>query len=146
MLAHPDCPCSTASLAELNVAMARVPTGLTAYIVFSKPGATPEQVRASDLWTRALRMPGVHPIHDADGSLTARLDGKVSGQTLLYGPDGRLVFNGGITGGRGHEGDNFGMTSIVEHALGKRADVGSAPVFGCALAAPASLSAREQGS
>ena len=40
-----------------------------------------------------------------------RFGAETSGQTLLYDRDGRLLFSGGTTGSRGHDGDNAGFAS-----------------------------------
>src|SRR5690349_6085353 len=39
MLAHPNCPCTRASLAELEILMAKLQGKLKAFVVFSKPAA-----------------------------------------------------------------------------------------------------------
>jgi hypothetical protein len=60
-----------------------------------------------------------------------------SGEALLYGPDGRLEFAGGITSSRGHEGDNPGADRIVSLVTTGSAELATAPVFGCPLNTPA---------
>jgi hypothetical protein len=56
-----------------------------------------------------------------------------SGETLLYAPEGTLLFHGGITFGRSHEGDNPGLSAIVELVHHGAANRSSTHVFGCAL-------------
>ena len=60
---------------------------------------------------------------------------QTSGHTLVYGPDGSLLFSGGITGSRGHLGDNrsFAAVSriITNHSIQLART--TAPVFGCEL-------------
>ena len=51
---------------------------------------------------------------------------------LLYAPDGRLLYSGGTTGGRGRTGDNAGRAAIL-NALADRDAEATAPVFGCSL-------------
>ncbi|HLB76837.1 MAG TPA: hypothetical protein VJO72_07370, partial [Candidatus Dormibacteraeota bacterium] len=46
---------------------------------------------------------------------------------------GRLLFQGGITATRGHEGDSFGQERIASLLTTGAADRADAPVFGCAL-------------
>lgn len=53
-------------------------------------------------------------------------------QTLVYDTDGRPVFNGGITGSRGHRGDNPGRAALIAAIDGAR-DQRQARVFGCSL-------------
>ena len=66
-----------------------------------------------------------------------------SGHALLFDRDGRLLFRGGITPARGHEGDNFGASAIAARLAGRPARA-EAPVFGCPIAglAPADTEGR----
>jgi hypothetical protein len=143
MLAHPECPCTRSSLAVLDVILARCPDNLSVDVVFHKPGASLEQLQVSSLWRIAERMPRVRKTYDPDGSVVAAFGARVSGTVLLYNPDGALLFSGGITAGRGHEGDSFGMTRVAQLARGESSDPATAPVFGCALANPAETPPQE---
>jgi hypothetical protein len=60
-----------------------------------------------------------------------------SGQTVLYDNEGALLFSGGITGARGHAGDNAGRTSLVELLNRGAAGRSRTSVFGCPLFASA---------
>ncbi len=62
---------------------------------------------------------------------------KTSGDVLLFGANGKLIFAGGITASRGHEGDNPGADAMLK-ALGesrrnKVTTTTATPVFGCSL-------------
>jgi hypothetical protein len=74
-----------------------------------------------------------------DGGVEARRFGvKTSGTVLLYSALGRLLFHGGITGSRGHEGDNYGITRLAAALRGGAGDTAVpvvSRVFGCALGA-----------
>src|SRR5262249_57501676 len=87
----------------------------------------------TDLWSSAERIPGVSVALDAGGAEAKRFGAETSGAVVLYDPAGRLVFHGGITAARGHEGDSFGQQRIAAFLSGARADRADAPVFGCAL-------------
>jgi hypothetical protein len=134
MFAHPQCPCTRASIGELALLMARCGNGLDAYVVFFKPDG------AADDWTRtgsvgeAERIPGVKVVFDRSGREAELFDAATSGQTDLYEADGRLLFSGGITAARGHAGDNAGRDAIVEWTSNGAADRNRTPVFGCAIA------------
>src|SRR5437899_13005724 len=39
MMSHPDCPCTRASMVQLEELMARLDGRLAAFVLFSKPGA-----------------------------------------------------------------------------------------------------------
>src|SRR5262249_23558686 len=116
---------------------------VTAFVLFSKPGASEEDIRGSDLWKKAALVPGVTAVHDAEGSESQVFQGQVSGQTMLYSPDRNLVFSGGITSARGHQGDNEGAEAIVRLVKGGAAGSSRAPVFGCALQNPSAKALKE---
>jgi hypothetical protein len=133
LLAHPRCVCTRATLGELSELMARAREKPKAYVVFIKPAGTASTFDDTDLWRIAQGIPGVTVVRDDDGQETERFGAETSGQALLYDASGRLIFGGGITGSRGHPGDNLGRASIL--ALLNR-EAGSRPVtsvFGCPL-------------
>jgi hypothetical protein len=136
LLAHPMCPCTRATLADLARLLVRVPGKVTAHVLFIRPVGAAADWETSDLWNRARAIPGVEVSADQGAVEAARFGGATSGEVLLYGPDGRLEFSGGITGSRGHEGDNPGQDRIFALLTTGRAELASAPVFGCPLSAP----------
>jgi hypothetical protein len=142
VLAHPMCPCTRATLAELAKLLARVPGKVSTHVLFIRPQGTSEEWEKSDLWTQARAIPGVEAQVDKEGVEAARFGGVTSGEVLLYGPDGQLRFSGGITSSRGHEGDNPGAERIVSLLTNGRAELATAPVFGCPLNAPAASDKR----
>jgi hypothetical protein len=133
MLAHPRCDCTRASVAELAELMARSSQRPKAYVVFIRPSGVPGDWAQTDLWRTAAAIPDVIVERDDDGREAALFGAETSGQTLLYGADGRLLFSGGTTGARGHPGDNLGRATIL--ALLNREDPhrANSPVFGCPL-------------
>lgn len=137
MLAHPMCPCTRASLADLARLLARLPGKVSAHVLFIRPQGTPVDWEQSDLWNRARAIPGVEVMADPDGVEARRFSGATSGEVLLYGPDGHLSFAGGITSARGHEGDSPGAERIYDLVTTGHAELAVAPVFGCPLSAPA---------
>ena len=50
---------------------------------------------------------------DKEGSDAAALGATTSGQVMVYAVGGKLLFGGGITDGRGHEGDNAGSEAVL---------------------------------
>ena len=113
MLAHPHCPCSRASVGELDKLMAQAPGRVSAYVFFLKPEGTSDEWEKTDLWQSAARIPGVNVVVDEGGREAKRFHAVTSGQTALYDVAGRLLFSGGITSARGHAGDNAGRSAIV---------------------------------
>jgi hypothetical protein len=133
LLAHPQCPCTRASLNELAVLMARCQNKVKVYVLFFKPSGFPEGWETSDLWESAERIPGVVVKRDEDGVEATRFQATTSGQAVLYDTSGQLLFHGGISASRGHSGDNKGRETIV--ALLNQQDVERREtlVFGCPL-------------
>ncbi|ARA94778.1 hypothetical protein AWN76_017535 [Rhodothermaceae bacterium RA] len=131
MLAHPRCPCTRASLHELERIMARAGERLQAHVLFYRPPQEPDAWAHTDLWRLAAAIPGVTPHVDPDGRNAGRFGALASGQVVLYGPDGRLLFHGGITAGRGHEGLNAGRQAILAYVRDGTPDAPQAPVYGC---------------
>ena len=133
MLNHPRCPCTRASIAELGELVAEFHDRLTAYILFVQPTGFSEDWTKTDLWESASRIPGVHVVIDEGGVEAARFEALTSGQVVLYDGEGRLKFSGGITGARGHIGDNFGLRRVMSLLRGAEPDRTDSPVFGCPL-------------
>lgn len=136
MFAHPHCPCTRASLAELARLMARFDRRLQAYVLVVRPHGTDDAWAATGLGERAAGIAGVTALADREGVEAARFGATTSGMTLLYDPDGRLRFSGGLTSGRGHEGPSFGQRRIAAVLTNRTADLPHAPVFGCSLVEP----------
>ena len=136
MLNHPRCPCTRASIAELGELMSQSHDRLTAYILFVRPTGFSDDWTKTDLWGSASRIPGVHVVIDEGGVEAARFEALTSGQVVLYDGDGRLKFSGGITGARGHIGDNLGLRRVLSLLSGAEPDRTDSPVFGCPLHDP----------
>ena len=132
-LAHPQCTCTSASLGELAEALARAKQLPKTYVVFLKPSSMPDGWEKTELWHAAESLPNATIVRDEDGREAERFGSVTSGTTLLYGANGALLFNGGITASRGHAGDNAGRASIVD-LLNHFSPVTTATnVFGCSL-------------
>ena len=135
MFAHPRCPCTRASLAELARLMADTGGRARAEVWFLRPAGADAGWTNAALWDRAAGIPGVTAHWDAEGREAARFGAATSGETLLYDGAGRLRFAGGITGARGHEGDNAGRTWLTAclRGTGGPSDLAATKIFGCPL-------------
>jgi hypothetical protein len=133
LLAHPHCPCTSATLGELELLMAQTDGKVNAHVVFIRPAGLPEDWVKSDLWRKASAIPGVTVESDNENVEARRFHVETSGEALLYGSDGRLLFAGGITLSRGHSGDNPGRTAITALINRGSAQENTTPVFGCSL-------------
>jgi hypothetical protein len=131
--AHPKCPCTRASLRELERLTAQVDDRLQAYVVFIKPKGASEEWLETDLRARAETIPNVRVVIDEDEREASIFGAQTSGLTLLYDRDGNLRFDGGITASRGHEGDNAGSRAIFEIITEDALKTTGTAVFGCPL-------------
>ncbi len=137
MFAHPQCPCSRASMAELAVIMTRCPQEVRATVYFFDPESKPDTWAHSALWRSAEAIPGVKAIADRNGRVAARFGSATSGQVFLFDRNGQRVFSGGITGARGHAGENTGRSLVIALARGEACSGHTSAVFGCSLHDPA---------
>jgi hypothetical protein len=133
LFAHPQCPCTRASLDELIALMTRTRGKADVYVLFSAPPDSPDGWERTATRDSAGSIPGVRRVLDTDGVEATRFGALTSGHVLLYGADGSLLFSGGITAARGHAGDNPGRAAIVTLLSGQRAARGQTPTFGCLL-------------
>jgi hypothetical protein len=137
LLAHPQCSCTRATLGELAEALARAKSLPRTYVVFLKPSSMPDGWEKTELWNSASALPDVTVVADEDGREAGRFGAVTSGQTFLYDARGSLLFSGGITGARGHAGNNAGRSSLVALLNRAAAVTSSTRVFGCSLFASA---------
>jgi hypothetical protein len=135
MFAHPKCPCTRASINELNRLLAHCSTNVDAHVFFLQPKSVEADWVKTDLWRSAANIAGVQTHVDPDGAIAARFGASTSGYVVLYNAQGKLLFHGGITSGRGHEGDNPGSSALLALATGTGANVAcnKTPVYGCLL-------------
>lgn len=140
MFAHPHCPCTRASLSELGRLLTGCQVPIDTHVRFVKLAGSSDDWTKTDLWGAARAISGIDVAVDADGREARLFGAATSGHTLVYDGDGRLLFSGGITAARGHEGDNAGRSAIVELLKGRQTGHVRTPVFGC------SLSGRREGS
>jgi hypothetical protein len=135
LFAHPKCPCTRATLGELEAVLARSGERVRAHVLFVRPSGVPTAWERTDLWSRAAGLPGVLVASDEGGVEATRFGARTSGHVVLYDRDGTLRFAGGITGSRGHAGDNAGRSAVEDLLAGRSSAVPVTPVFGCPLLA-----------
>jgi hypothetical protein len=133
---HPLCTCSQATVSELARLLADTPTPPTVYALFidfsGRRESRSREVR-TPLWERAAAIPGVLPIVDRNGAIAKSFGAETSGDVIAYSASGRLLFHGGLTAARGHEGDSFGRQRLLAVLRGDDPDRRTSPVFGCPL-------------
>jgi hypothetical protein len=130
LFAHPHCPCTRASLHELDGLLAETQNRVSVTVVFTIPDGVPADWEQGDLWNSATRIPGVRVIRDQGGGEAHQFDVEGSGHAC---PLREVTFQRWDHPIRGHEGDNVGRSAIVSFILDGHSPVSHTPVFGCSL-------------
>ncbi len=133
VFAHPQCPCTRATIGELARVMRYGHEKVDAYVLFLQPAGFDDPWTESDLWTKARAIPGVTVLKDLDGQERVRFRAYTSGQVLLYDQNGSLQFSGGITASRGHEGLNDGSKTLIALFRDDKPGRTKNDVYGCSL-------------
>ena len=140
LFAHPLCPCTRASLWELESITNRLYGMVDLHVLFYEPEDTRGMTgtwEASALKKMAAKLPGTQMHKDVEGGIAQHFGAYTSGQVLLYDTDGKLQFAGGITPSRGHTGSNPGRAAIISAVVSDEGVDPLAPrinpVFGCSL-------------
>jgi hypothetical protein len=132
MALHPHCPCSKASVGELTKIYSHANNRIKITVLAFKPKDEPDSwIKSSTVSSLAKMNPRI--VVDADGAAAKRLGLGTSGEVLLYSPNGKLLFSGGITSARAHAGDNLGEDTILELVQEGHSHVNSTEVFGCPI-------------
>ncbi len=140
---HPRCPCTRATLDELEGVLAQSQSTPLVLALIFEPSPNYPHVSESDIdvetfartsiTKRLKRIPGVQCIADPDSMIAQSFGALTSGHTLIYTPQGELAFSGGLTPTRAHTGPNTGSSALNDILKGQTPIRESAPVFGCPL-------------
>lgn len=132
---HPKCPCSRATVAELErlPMLVRGETLPDVCVVVAAPRSTGDLWWSSPFLDRAARLPNAHLLRDPGGVETALFGARISGTVLLFDPAGNRLYAGGVTMSRGHAGDNVGLQAVTSLLVDHDADVPSIPPLGCVM-------------
>lgn len=104
-------------------------------IVMLRPAGVPEGWERTDLWISAQAISRALVMSDPEGQEAAGFGVSTSGTAILYDASGRLVFHGGITPSRGHEGPSGGGTAIAAFLAHEQMQTTHSEVYGCPLTA-----------
>jgi hypothetical protein len=138
MALHPRCPCSRASVSNLEA-------GLTAWgadVQVRVLGVVPAGVDPGPEWTasgvcrRAAGLGEGVLLEDDGGVIAGSLGMRTSGDVVAFDARGRVVFHGGLTTARGQAGPSEGVRLLIAalRSDGARPAL-TTPVFGCVLGA-----------
>jgi hypothetical protein len=132
---HPNCPCSRATVAELERLLSKLPNGtrpLRLDIVATVPRSAAPSWAQTSLIERSMKLPHARLHVDRGGTEATRFGAEVSGTVMLFGSSGALRYAGGVTMSRGHEGGSAGRNAL-ERILAREQHAASFPAFGCRL-------------
>lgn len=104
---HPYCPCTLATLKNLQDLS--IPETVTVSVVQLRNRKLESIHTPFSGISRILEKKGWNLVLDDDGVEAKTFGATTSGECMLFGPTGRLLFAGGITASRGHLGDNPGL-------------------------------------
>jgi hypothetical protein len=141
VFAHPYCACTTATISELARLLASRASEQApdiTFVVYRPDKATAWSWKS--LKDRASALPNSRFLWDNGGQEARRFGSTTSGMVLLYDTNSHLRFSGGITGSRGHEGDNYGLDALraalattVRGEPSQATAIARSRVYGCAL-------------
>lgn len=133
--AHPHCPCTRATIREIDRAMTTLRDALHVQVVVYLPDGKPEAWADGDIVSALNRIPNTTIVFDRGGQITRDFGAAASGHVALISPGNTVVFSGGVTASRGHEGASVG-TRAIRSWVRSGDGAASAPVFGCAILGP----------
>lgn len=133
MFAHPQCPCTKASILELQGIEQKLRGLVQIKIFFIQPASKDRSWVESSSWALAKMIPSAEVSVDRLGAMAKLFNAEISGEIALYSREGAPIFEGGITPSRGHVGDNHGTQSIIEAVRTGIASIKRTQVYGCGL-------------
>lgn len=127
---HPDCPCSQATVGELEKLLPEMEGKVQTVVAFTSEGKLDY---GNSAW-RKWQPPGQTSLFwDDYGRAADQFGARTSGQTFLFAADGELLYAGGLTPARGHAGESAGHEAIRRLLAGQPSKLAQGKVFGCAL-------------
>jgi len=138
---HPRCSCSHATLEQLQQILDSTRGPLQVFFLVYRSKVVDDAAGSSALQgfaPDAARHREVRIVSDWNGALARRFGAATSGEIVLYGAEGRLLFQGGITPARAHLGDSDGADRLRNALATGIAQATTSNVFGCAIFQPRS--------
>ena len=132
---HPRCSCTQATLEELDQVLENSRAHVQIELIVYRSKAIDATVDVSDGVFEGAKLLHrlVQVFPDRNGALAQRFGAATSGEIVLYGADGRLLFQGGITSMRSQAGDSAGAEALRAALTSGAAQTKAASVFGCPI-------------
>jgi hypothetical protein len=139
---HPKCPCSQASISELNQLLASLKESATQkpdlVVVATIPPTAIDDWWNTDTVASCQQIADARLFIDRGGREAARFGAVTSGTMMLFDEHGERRYAGGITMARGHAGANSGRDQLAAILRGDPPRGEDIPAFGCQLCLPKS--------
>ena len=84
-------------------------------------------------WQEVERIPQALATVDIEKNEIRAFRSTTSGEVFIYDDGGRLLFHGGITSARAHEGENVGSLAALQWLQNKKSRINHTPTYGCPL-------------
>lgn len=132
---HPKCPCTVATCRELARLLLRAHRPVKIYALVFTPSPNPdgEEWFNSPTMSDLKRVPLLEMIKDENGELAQSFGMSTSGDIRLYSSNRHLLFAGGITASRAHEGECAATDKLFSRIRGESSQYFEYPVFGCPI-------------
>ncbi len=136
---HSKCPCSAATVTELeqlfdDLRMCAMDPLPLVQIVAVVPQHADRSWLESAVIRRALHLPSAQLVIDEEGREARRFGAEISGTVVYFDHRHHLQYCGGVTGARGHVGNNTGRSSLFQIIARRRSALPDMrPALGCQL-------------
>ena len=138
---HPRCPCTRATIVQLDrvftatgLEKAELPEVIVVVTIPDDATENDGAWRESDTVRLASTLPNAVVWYDRGGVKARSFGAQASGSVALYATGGKLLFAGGVTVSRGHEGDSLGAEQLLQQIQNPNEQVPvTAPALGCRL-------------
>ena len=134
---HPRCPCTKATIRSLERIYHRMPQRPKLVVYAFYPQDRGESWAESALTDYVTAFADAALIPDRNGDACLRYGVTTSGHLMLFDRHDRLVFSGGITPGRAHEGDCISSKDLLKKCRNESSVAAPSnwPVYGCPIIA-----------
>lgn len=132
MAIHPRCPCTRASLNELELQLTRAQVPVRLYFLTYCDSSG--EYKHTTITEKANTMPHSLLLSDPEGQMAKSFGLHQSGALLIGNSRGETQFVGGITTSRSCAGDNPGARAVHSILRGRAPESLRSPVFGCLIA------------
>ena len=130
---HPKCPCSVSTLREMERALSGNSDQVEVQIGLFCPPNEPDEWTKTSLSKFAEHLKPGSTFIDRSAVEARRFGVLTSGHVLVFSASGKILFSGGVTAAKGHDGENRGGLALRSLCRGDDLPLIEQPVFGCPI-------------